>query len=212
MWGTCGLAWMVRCSKPLLQQSSNMCVECMVRRSKLDSAKFEYKRKTKISAERSDGRCSDVWWDVLGWLDSAKFESDECWNRVNVLSLPKQSSNKQPKPEQNLRGSQSHEENRRWPRPLPFGHCLALRYSFTLCCWCCYCCWFCCCGWCCWLLVLLMSDFWCLISDVCCLILILNWSCCWIWCHHIHRRIAFCKRKWLHESFSPGKTLVHGSK
>jgi hypothetical protein len=32
----------------------------MVRHSKLDSAKFEYKLKTKKSAERADVRCSDV--------------------------------------------------------------------------------------------------------------------------------------------------------
>lgn len=81
-------------------------------------------------------------------------------------------------------GAWSHRETTGDSRSLPFGYCLALRYSFTLCCWCCYCCWFCCCGWCCWLLVLLMSDFWCLISDVCCLILILGYSytlCCWCW-------------------------------
>ena len=157
MWGTCGLAWMVRCSKPLLQQSSTMCVECMVRRSKLDSAKFEYKWKTKMSAERADVRCSDVWWDVLGWLDSAKFESDECWNRVNVLSLPKQSSNKQPKAEQNLRGGHL---TKRWRRlkvaPLrPLFSFEILFYSLLLL-----------------LLLLLMmlliasaADVWCLLSD-----------------------------------------------
>ena len=49
---------------------------------------------------------------------------------MNVLSLPKQSSNKKPKAEQNLRGSQSHEENRRRLKVAPLWLLLSFEKLF----------------------------------------------------------------------------------